>query len=91
MATPHVAGAAGLLASAYPEASNDELRARLLGGVDQVPSLDGKTVTGGRLNVNNSLTMETPPVQEGGPDSPGNIWDEFLERIGEEIGQKVGQ
>ena len=58
MATPHVAGAANLIVSAYPEISNEELRARLLGGVDQVPALEGKTVTGGRLNVHNSLTME---------------------------------
>ncbi len=58
MATPHVAGAAGLIASFHPEISNEELRERLLGGVDQVPALQGKTVTGGRLNVYNSLTME---------------------------------
>jgi serine protease len=58
MATPHVAGAATLIASQYPEISNEELRERLLGGVDKVDSLQGKTVTGGRLNVYNSLTME---------------------------------
>lgn len=57
MATPHVAGAATLIASHFPEISNEELRARLLGGVDKVESLAGKTVTGGRLNVNSSLTM----------------------------------
>lgn len=59
MATPHVAGAATLIASAHPEISNEELRARLLGGVDKTEALAGKTVTGGRLNVHNSLTMET--------------------------------
>ena len=57
MATPHVAGAATLLASHFPNASNEELRTRLLGGVDKVESLVGKTVTGGRLNIHNSLTM----------------------------------
>ena len=60
MATPHVAGAATLIASAYPEISNEDLIARLYGGVDQVASLEGKTATGGRLNVNNSLLMELP-------------------------------
>ncbi len=55
MATPHVAGAATLIASANPEISNEELRRRLLDGTDKVDSLAGKTVTGGRLNVNNSL------------------------------------
>ena len=60
MATPHVTGAAGLIASFYPEISNEELKARLMDGVDQAPSLKDKTITGGRLNVYNSLTMEAP-------------------------------
>jgi subtilisin family serine protease len=81
MATPHVSGAAGLIASANPEISNEELRARLLGGVDKVPALEGKTVTGGRLNVHNSLTMEAPkdiPAEAPGED----IWENIFERIG---------
>ncbi len=57
MATPHVAGAATLIASAYPEMSNEELRAALLGGADKIPSLTGKVATEGRLNVNNSLDI----------------------------------
>jgi len=57
MATPHVAGAATLVASARPDITNDELRAALLGGVDQTEALAGKTTTGGRLNVHNSLTF----------------------------------
>jgi subtilisin family serine protease len=57
MATPHVAGAATLIASHQPDISNEQLRARLLDGADKVESLTGKTVTGGRLNVNTSLTM----------------------------------
>ena len=58
MATPHVAGAALLIASEYPEISNEELKARLYGGADKIAGLDGKVVTGGRLNVNNALTIE---------------------------------
>ena len=58
MATPHVAGAALLVASQYPEASNEELKARLYGGADKIAGLDGKVVTGGRLNINNALTIE---------------------------------
>lgn len=57
MATPHVAGAATLLASNYPDITNEELRARLLDGADKVESLAGKTVTGARLNVHNSLVL----------------------------------
>lgn len=58
MATPHVSGAATLIASHYPEITNEELRQRLLEGTDKTPALDGKVASGGRLNVNNSLTME---------------------------------
>ena len=55
MATPHVTGAAGLIASFYPDITNAELKQRLMEGVEQVPSLQNKTITGGRLNVYNSI------------------------------------
>jgi subtilisin family serine protease len=57
MATPHVAGAATLIASYVPDISNENLKAALLGGVDKIASLDGKTVTGGRLNAHKSLEL----------------------------------
>jgi subtilisin family serine protease len=55
MATPHVSGVAGLIVSEYPEISNEELKARLLETVDKKPQLDGKTVSGGRVNAFNAL------------------------------------
>src|SRR5438876_5559063 len=55
-ATPHVSGVAALILSQYPGADLDELRARLLAGTVPIPSLDIKTITGGRLNAYNSLT-----------------------------------
>jgi subtilisin family serine protease len=55
MATPHVAGAALLVADANPGITNAELRERLLGGADAKEQLAGKVVTGGRLNVANSI------------------------------------
>ncbi|MFA5508987.1 MAG: S8 family peptidase [Vulcanimicrobiota bacterium] len=58
MATPHVSGAAALVASHYPDISNEDLRRRLEEGTDKVESLDGKTASGGRLNVHQALTME---------------------------------
>ena len=61
MATPHVAGAAGLLKAQYPELSSEGLKTRLLGGVDLISSMDGITVTGGRLNVLNSLEEDSSP------------------------------
>jgi subtilisin family serine protease len=50
MAAPHVSGAAALmLAGGYQSATT--LKTRLLNSVDGIPSLIGKTVTGGRLNL----------------------------------------
>lgn len=63
MATPHVTGAANLLLSAFPEMSNEELKARLMNTGDSIASLQGKTVSGKRLNANNALeTDNTAPA-----------------------------
>ena len=51
MATPHVTGAAALYASLNPNATAAEIKAALLNSATPTPSLAGKTVTGGRLNV----------------------------------------
>lgn len=55
MACPHAAGAAALLWSAHPNWTYKEVKARLLESVDKVPALNGKTITGGRLNVARAL------------------------------------
>ncbi len=70
MASPHVAGAVALMFSAAcenlmqayrtnPDSVALIIRQYLLDGVDPNASLDGITVTGGRLNLNNSLTLVT--------------------------------
>jgi subtilisin family serine protease len=51
MATPMVTGAAALLFSSEPAATVADVRSALLSGVDPVPALAGRTVTGGRLNA----------------------------------------
>jgi len=51
MATPFVAGVAALILATNPGISIDELRARLLKSVDQIPSLKAKVSTGGRINA----------------------------------------
>jgi len=51
MATPHVTGAAALYAASHPEATAADIRAVILGSAIPTPSLAGRTVTGGRLNV----------------------------------------
>ena len=51
MAAPHVAGAAALVWSAHPTWTYKQVKNALMNNVDPVASLNGKTVTGGRLNV----------------------------------------
>jgi len=55
MACPHVAGAAALIWSKNPRMSAAQVKAILLGSVDQLASLQGKVATGGRLNVLRAL------------------------------------
>jgi subtilisin family serine protease len=75
MAAPHVSGAAALLFSLEPGASVTEAREALLEGVDAVPSLTGKTTSGGRLNVAKSMEIlksATPQLESTVPASPAN-------------------
>ena len=57
MAAPHVAGVAALAASVAPQLDYEAIRTAILDGVDSIPSMDGITVTGGRLNAFNTLEM----------------------------------
>ena len=56
MAAPHVAGVVGLLHAAKPGISVTEVSNAILGTVDTLQSLDGKTVSGGRVNAAAALT-----------------------------------
>jgi len=60
MATPHVSGAALLILSAC-DLNTEELKNNILDNVDPVSSLGDKTVTGGRLNVNNAISACSSP------------------------------
>ncbi len=51
MATAHVSGVAALIWSLEPNLSCSEVKQRILKTADPVSSLNGKTVTGGRLNA----------------------------------------
>ncbi len=62
MATPHVTGVAALLKSQSPQLRGDEIKARILDTVDKNPSLEGKMVSGGRLNAAKALGADTAPV-----------------------------
>ncbi len=58
MATPHVSGAAALVLAEFPDAGMQEVIIRILGGVDRNANYAGKVATGGRLNVNNSISRK---------------------------------
>lgn len=55
MATPHVTGAAALYASVKPGSSPATIKKALLSSAVPTTSLTGKTLTGGRLDVNAAL------------------------------------
>jgi subtilisin family serine protease/subtilisin-like proprotein convertase family protein len=55
MATPHVSGAAALAWSYAPSATYQQVRDAMFDGVDELAGLSDKTITGGRLNVYNTL------------------------------------
>jgi subtilisin family serine protease len=64
-ATPEVSGVAALLLSLNPNLSAVDVKQRILSSVDPLPSLAGKTVTGGRLNAAKAVAtipLPTPPA-----------------------------
>lgn len=72
MSAPHVSGVAALILSLYPGADLQEARGRILGGVVPILSLNGKTITGGRLNAVNSLTLTGTGILQVSIDPPSS-------------------
>jgi subtilisin family serine protease len=68
MATPHVSGVIAFLLSVKSGLSADELRTAVLQSASPLPSLDGKTVTGGLLNAANAVKL----VQDDEPPLPAS-------------------
>jgi len=60
MATPHVAGAVGLMASVFPNETVSQRKKRILDYGDDITSLHGITVSGRRLNLHNSIIASPP-------------------------------
>jgi len=67
MATPFVTGAAALLWSQHPDWTAQQIKDVLLQTADPVASLVGKTVSGGRLNVNDALLYNPAPTADHAP------------------------
>jgi subtilisin family serine protease len=53
MATPHVTGAAALIASVRPNFTAAQIKSVILNSAVPTASLAGKCVTGGRLDISN--------------------------------------
>jgi hypothetical protein len=75
MATPHVSGVAGLVASLYPESSNEEIKTRLYEGADKLDNWQGVVVGGRRLNAHGALSYQfpappQPPVEQPPAEQP---------------------
>lgn len=61
MATPHVAGVAALVLAASPSLTTAQVKSAILGNTDSLPSLAGKTITGGRLNAAKAVGAPASP------------------------------
>ncbi len=77
-AAPHVAGVAALILSVRPDLSAEQVKACILNGVDKVAALEGKCVTGGRLNAYKALqlALDFPKDQMVSGDFDGNGKDD---------------
>jgi serine protease len=74
MATPHVTGAAALVASTFPGTSAAGIKQRILDGVDPIGAKGSNsqkpTLTNGRLNVANALSGGSPDLDSTPPAMP---------------------
>lgn len=64
--TPFVSGAAALAFAYNSTATAAQVKSALINGVDHLPALTGKMVSGGRLNVYNALTLLNPAANGTG-------------------------
>ncbi len=72
MASPHVAGAVALLMSFRPDLNYQDILGAMYRGTDKIPSLQGITITGGRLNLKNAID-ELPALPDPTPGIPSML------------------
>lgn len=80
MATPHVAGALALVTAQYSSETYSQIIWRVLGNVDLVPALDGRCVTGGRLNLLTGLTQVPAPLANFASSPTGALDIQFTDK-----------
>lgn len=82
MAAAYVSGAAALLRAAHPADTPAQIISRLLAATDPLPSLVGKCVSGGRLNLRKALGVAvSAPVLRASftpPSDPFVLWPESI-------------
>ncbi len=64
MASPHVSGVAALAKGLSPASDAAAMKKAILDSADPVPSMQGETVSGGRLNATTTLNMLAPGVED---------------------------
>jgi subtilisin family serine protease len=78
MATPHVAGTAGLLMTYYQDFTIQQIKDTILASVDKLPNLTNYVSTGGRLNayeaISSLLTPSDLTAESTDPDSVVLNW-----------------
>jgi hypothetical protein len=62
MSAPYVSALAGLLYSYYPQFTYSQVRATILRYVDPLPALQGRVLTGGRINAYKALSSLLMPT-----------------------------
>ena len=62
MSTPHVTGVVSLLLAKLPSLTAADVKSALLTTVDPLPSLAGRTVSGGRVNAFQALSTLAPQI-----------------------------
>jgi len=72
MASPHVAGAAALLAASAPGAGPAQLKRALLDGAEAKPAFAGRSVAGARLNAAQALA-ELGGLDVAAPAAPAGV------------------
>jgi subtilisin family serine protease len=82
MATPHVAGACALVWSVCPSLTNLQVKDIILQTTDLIPSLSGRCVSEGRLNLYKAILKAQETPCSGGGGGPSPLWLDFVPGAG---------